>query len=91
MYASLKRSRSSIDLPAILLYLSVRSGEGTDIPHLEHGVDEVEVEGALAAAAFIDDGVGGSAIEELLIGVKESPPILKILVVVVENGQSLEI
>ncbi|KAL6973678.1 hypothetical protein U1Q18_027865 [Sarracenia purpurea var. burkii] len=67
-------------------------GEGIDIPHPEPDIDKVEAEGALATTIFIYNGEGGSTIEELLIGVEESPPVLKILVaVLVEHDQSLEI
>ncbi|KAL6960392.1 hypothetical protein U1Q18_038157 [Sarracenia purpurea var. burkii] len=67
----------------------IRPVGGIDIPHPEHGVDEVGAEGALATIVFIDNRVGGSAIEDLLIGVEESPPVLKILVaVVVKNDRN---
>ncbi|KAL7000253.1 hypothetical protein U1Q18_001401 [Sarracenia purpurea var. burkii] len=83
-------------IPALVLLHETqfreRERERTDIPHPEYGIDEVRAKGALTAAVFIDNGVGESAIEEMSIGVEESPPTLKILAtVIIENDLNLEI
>lgn len=61
-----------VDLPTILLDFTIWFGEGPDVAHLDHGPGEVGAEGARAAGISPHERVGGTAIEELLVGVKQA-------------------
>lgn len=52
-----------VDLPTILPDFTIWSGEGLDVPHLDHGRGEVRAEGARAAGISPHEWVGGTAIE----------------------------
>lgn len=49
------------------------SGERAEIPHLHHGVGEIRPEGSQNGAISPDLSVGGTAAEELLVWVQQSP------------------
>lgn len=82
-----------IDSSAVLPYLSVvGAGQRYDVAHLDHARHEIREERALAPDVGLDQRVGGSAIEELLVGVQE--PLLGEevpVVVVLEDGRGLEV
>lgn len=70
----------------------MRSSERTDVSHLDHGSDKIRVKGGRLSGIAANDGVGGSTIEELLVGVEEPLLVNKIVeVVVVERCGRLQI
>lgn len=43
--------------PAVFPYLAIRSGEGTNVAHPDHGGREVRAEGAEITAVIPHDGI----------------------------------
>ncbi|KAJ8424580.1 hypothetical protein Cgig2_002592 [Carnegiea gigantea] len=83
---------SLVNLPAILPNLTIRSSEGLDVSHLNHGSNEVRVEFARVAVVSLDKGVGGSATEQLLVRVEEPLFVDEVIVVaVVEQRRGFDV
>ena len=60
---------------------AIRPREGPNVPHPYHGRDEVRGEEPGVLVVLLDQGVGGSAVEEDLVGMKETLLVDEVLVV----------
>lgn len=81
-----------VDPPTILPNLAVGASEGRNVSHLDHGLSKIKGERGRVGGVGADDGVGGSAIEELLVGVEEALLLKEVVEVgVVEEGGTLKI
>jgi len=81
-----------IDLATDLPNFAFGTREGFDVTHLDHGGSKIGVEGLGVVGVRLDEGVGGSAIEELLVRVKKALVAEQVLEVgVVEGGGRLEV
>ena len=84
-FVGLKRSPSiysAADPPD----LPFRTRERADVAHLDHCGDEVFEEDGSVGGVGANDGVGGAVVEELLVGLEESPSRDEVSVVSIIEG-----
>ncbi|CAN6470568.1 unnamed protein product [Victoria cruziana] len=77
------RLYSRVHLPAVHPDLSMGPDERLVISHSDHGCDEVCIEGIWVFGVRVNNGVCGSAIEELLVRVEEAFVAKQVLAVLV--------
>ncbi|KAL6985070.1 hypothetical protein U1Q18_018448 [Sarracenia purpurea var. burkii] len=60
-----------VGFPVIFPNLAAEASEWAEVAHLDHSIGEVGEESGRAGTVGIDLGVGGVAVEELLVGVQQ--------------------
>ena len=75
-----------VDLATDLANFAFGTRERVDVTHLDHGGSKVRVEALGVVGVRLDERVGGSAIEELLVRVKKALVADQVLKVGVVEG-----